>query len=369
MSPVRAFCACVYTQQHFTESYAAEVFTEMRSLASTAGVEITNDSPWYIKLREINPKTYISSGLLDKLSGAITDAGAVDCILFNMDFSPTQQRNLAKHFNKKILSKSDLIFEIFMKRATTAPSKIQIELANLKYLRTRLTGSYEGFDRIRGGIGIKGPGETKLEIDRRAISKRIHKLTKDLKEYAAHTKLLIKRREALPSVSLVGYTNAGKTTLLNRLTKGSQKAEDLLFSTVDVKSKKMYVSPGLSVVVSDTIGFIRDLPAHLIESFKTTLLEISYSKLICIVVDYTSPYYMEHIDIVRAMLDTLGCTDIPTVTVYNKVDNIPGFTPPESSGPAFYLSAETGTGVDKLVAHIGTFFSTIYTTAAPKREL
>lgn len=355
----RVFLVTLVDAGKSDSQWGEELNREMCELARSAGLRIINDPPCIQRIRTIDPKTFISSGILQRVVESVAALNP-DAVLFSKDFTPAQQKNLTSAFsslNLRVITKTDLIYEIFLKRASTAPSKIQIELANLKYLRTRLVGSYEGYDRIRGGVGIKGPGETKLEIDRRSIDKRIHRLTKELGKYESHARLLASSRMEIPSIALVGYTNAGKSTLMNLLTGGSQLAENLLFSTVDVKSKRMILPSGRSVIIKDTIGFIRELPTHLVESFKTTLLEISYSQLLLLVVDSTSPFREEHLKVVRGILSDLGCSDIPRLVVYNKMDAVPGDTFVEREENSVIVSAKTGKGVGLLKERISSFFA------------
>ncbi len=353
-----AFLVTLVGERQDISLWGEEINREMLELARTADLVIVNKEPFIQRIRRIDSKTFLSSGILQRIKDIISENPS-HALLFSRDFSPAQQKNINMYFidhGIRIITKTDLIYEIFLKRASTAPSKIQIELANLKYMRTRLVGSYEGYDRIRGGVGIKGPGETKLEIDKRSISKRIHRLTQELKRFEAHSRLLAAGRADIPTVSLVGYTNAGKSSLLNVLTGGNQLAENLLFSTVDVKSRKMAVGGGRSIVISDTIGFIRELPAHLVESFKTTLLEISFSQLIVIVADYSSPFHEEHLEVVRKILGELGCSDIPRIIAYNKIDRIPDLASPPPEEDGFYVSVKDRIGVEQLRKSIAGFF-------------
>jgi GTPase len=225
-------------------------------------------------------------------------------------------------------------------------------------MRSRLTGSYKGMDRIRGGIGIKGPGETKLEIDRRTIGRRISRLKGELKNVEKHIRLVYESRKDADTVSIVGYTNAGKTSLLNTLTGSAEKAEDLLFSTVEVRSRRMEDPSGRGIVLSDTIGFIRDLPHHLVESFKTTLMDIKFAGLVLIVLDISSPFVEEHLRTVRKTLEELGCADVPSLIVYNKIDRLDPGSQNRVIDGCIRVSTRTGEGVEELRERIFGFFKT-----------
>lgn len=362
---LKAIIISLFDYENFDSFYADETDIEMRNLASSANIDILNNNKIIIKVRTKTSKTYLSVGKIQEIKEEISllsrDAQA---IVFNRDFNPTQQRNLEDEFELKIISKTELIYQIFLARCQSKPAKIQLELANLKYLKTRLTGSYDNFDRIRGGIGLKGPGETKLEVDRRTLSKRIHRLEKQLTEIEKNLKLRMDNRKSEIILSLVGYTNAGKTSVLNLLTRSHQLSENELFTTTDVKSKRMFIPPDSHIIVSDTIGFIRDLPAHLVESFKTTLLEISVSSIIAIVVDSSSLFADEHIKIVLDMLETLRCSMITKIFIFNKIDLLPldelthlkqHIKKDIPDNPYFFISTKTKEGVDDLLQYL-TFF-------------
>ncbi len=344
-------------------------------LSKSAGINIINDQSIIVKYRNINPKTFFSKGKIEQIKKYIDNYQSNEkipinndlSIIFNIDFSPTQIRNCEDIFGKKIITKTQLIYQIFLARANSKPAKIQLELANLKYIKSRLTGSYQNFDRIRGGIGLKGPGETKLEVDRRTISKKIKSLEKQLKEIEKHLNLQLKNRINNYIFSLVGYTNAGKTSLLNLLTKANQYANNEPFTTVDVKSKQFVLPNKKKIIISDTIGFIRELPIHLIESFKTTLLEISYSSLIGIVIDSTSPFYIEHISVVETMLNSLKCNNVSRILIFNKIDLLTEeqiiklriknkIELNNYSEKIFYISTKTKEGIDKLNQYLMRVF-------------
>ena len=359
---LKAFLVVCYGEKNrTTRPWAEEIFAEMKALASTAGIGIVNPFPdpesggGIYRLRQIDPRFYISSGIVEMIAADAEKNGA-GLALVAFEMSPSQESHLSEKLGLPVRSKTEIIYEIFLKRSSSAISKIQIELANLRYIKSRLVGSYQGMDRIRGGIGLKGPGETKLETDRRTIGRKIAVLRDELKEYEKRFEQRYSRRSDLATVSIVGYTNAGKTSLLNALTRSHEKAENMLFSTVEVRTRTMYVEQGFSILLSDTIGFIRDLPHHLVESFKTTLMDIRYAKLVLNVVDATSPFAEEHLRITGRILEELGCGDIPRITVYNKIDRLSRAAPKQADENEIFVSLKTGEGLDGLKKKIIRFF-------------
>lgn len=363
-SKIKAFYIPVFEKKEFSEIWAEEVNKEILSLSKAANIEILNEDNIknYI-IKKINPRYFISYGKIEEI---LKNANSYHPELFvlNIDISPSQQKNLSSILKHKIISKTELIYEIFINRANSSISRIQVELANLKYIKSRLIGSYDKYDRIRGGIGIKGSGEKKLELDRRNLEKRINFLNKKLKKYETHFHNIYKNRKNIFQVSIVGYTNAGKTSLLNLLCHTDRESKDLLFSTVDTKSKRFYIGNGKSIILSDTIGFIRDLPPNLIDSFKTTLMEIKYSNLLMIVVDSTSDFISDHLKIVFDTLKQIKCDSIPYILVFNKIDL---YNEGDSSlialkrgyDDAFFISTRTKEGVDKLKTYLVNFFKNI----------
>jgi len=342
------------------KSFEEEINNEMIELCYTANLEVINkNEPFVIILKNINPKTFIGSGNIAKIKES-SKKYKYEFIGLNLDISPSQQKNLSSIFNCKVITKSEIIYEIFYRRASSSVSKIQIELANLKYIKSRLAGSYEDYDRIRGGIGIKGgAGETKLEIDRRNINRRISYLKSSLKKLEKHFELILNSHKDIYTVSIVGYTNAGKSTLLNALTNANQIEEDLLFSTLETKSKRLFLNKDLSIIIVDTIGFIRDLPHHLVESFKTTLMEIKYSKLILHVVDISSEFYEDHKDTVNKTLEEIDCDKIPKILVFNKIDKIDNFKIENYKKlwrDSFFISAKNKENIDELKGFLEKFF-------------
>ncbi|MCR4422328.1 MAG: GTPase HflX [Spirochaetales bacterium] len=368
---MKGFLVSVFDSKSFNMNNSLEIDDEMRLLSESAGIEIINPERFIVKYRNINPKTFFTKGKIEQINNYLQQIDQQNLkedelvIVFNIDFSPTQIRNCEQIFERKIITKTQLIYQIFLERASSKPAKIQLELANLKYMKSRLAGSYENFDRIRGGIGLKGPGETKLEVDRRTISKKIKQLEEELEKIEKHLLLQAKNREDKFIFSLVGYTNAGKTSLLNLLTKANQYSDNALFTTVNVKSRQLFLENGRKIIVSDTIGFIRQLPIHLVESFKTTLLEIKYSSLIGIVVDSTSSFYKEHIEIVEDMLNILKCENINKIIIFNKIDLLSenqlenfklanDFLFKNRDKEVFYISTKTKQGINLLLNYLNS---------------
>ncbi len=300
------------------EEYQVE---ELKSLASTAGAKVKDVCVQHLKA--INPATYIGSGKIEELRELISQ-NDYELILFNSDLSPVQQRNLEKKLKRRIVDRTELILDIFAQHAQSKDGKIQVELAQLRYLRPRLTGRGIDLSRLGGGIGTRGPGETKLEIDRRRIDNRIARLRKEWDKIRSNRRMQRKSRsrQNLPTAVLVGYTNAGKSTLLNRLTSSQVAARDQLFSTVDTTTRRLYLPDGNRLLVSDTVGFISDLPEPLLAAFKATLEIVEEATLLIHVTDAGSPYLEEQIHAVHEVLNSLGCNQKPVFTVFNKNDTV-----------------------------------------------
>ncbi|MEM1125076.1 MAG: GTPase HflX [Bacteroidota bacterium] len=290
---------------------------ELAHLADTAGAVIA--SRLTQALDRINASTYIGKGKVNELARSVK-AHHADLVIFDDDLSPVQIRNLEKAVGCKLLDRSALILDIFARRARTSVAKTQVELAQLDYLRTRLTRQWTHLSRQKGGIGTKGPGETQIETDRRLIGARISTLTDRLERIDQQRSTQRKRRTRYTRVSLVGYTNAGKSTLMNALSGAEVFAEDRLFATLDATTRLVHLDQNKEILLSDTVGFIRKLPHKLIESFKSTLDEVRESDALLHVVDLTHPRFEDQIRIVNATLRELGAVDKPTLMVFNKVD-------------------------------------------------
>ncbi|MFI3226549.1 MAG: GTPase HflX [Clostridia bacterium] len=325
-----------------------ETLDELEALLETAGGECV--CKVLQNLPTPNTKTFIGEGKLQEIM-AICAEHEAELIIFDNELSPSQIRNLEDITGFVILDRSNLILDIFAKRAVSLEGKLQVELAQYKYILPRLLGLGKSMSRLGGGIGTRGPGESKLESDRRHIRRRIEKLESDLKEitFVRETMRRSRTKSELPLVSIVGYTNAGKSTLLNLLTDAGIHANNRLFDTLDTTTRKMRVSDTLEIFLSDTVGFIRKLPHHLVNAFRATLEELSYADILLHVVDASNPEYIEHMDTVTDVIKQLGADDIKTITVFNKVDLCEGDFVPEGLDNYVFISAKDGTGITELL--------------------
>ncbi len=329
---------------------------ELERLAETAGAEVAQK--FSQQLRSISPATLVGRGKVDEIQASLKDS-RTDLVIFDEDLTPAQQRNLEATFKVRVIDRSQLILDIFAQRAHSNEGKLQVELAQLEYLLPRLTRQWTHLSRLGGGIGTRGPGETQLEVDRRRIREKIAHLKRRLKTVDRTRALQRKEREEVPFpiVALVGYTNAGKSTLMNALTRAGVLVEDKLFATLDPTIRSLRLPSGDKVMIADTVGFINKIPHSLIEAFKSTLEEVMGADLLLHVVDMSSALYDEQIDTVEAVLRDIGAGEIPTIMVPNKTDLLPSATPrlfPDRSIEAVCpISALTGAGIDDLLAAIG----------------
>ncbi len=298
---------------------AEDSLVELAELVRTAGAQVVGT---LIQKRElIHPGTYVGTGKVAEIAELIEQTGATG-IVCDDELSPAQLKNLEDQLQTKVMDRTLIILDIFADRATTSEGKIQVELAQLKYRMSRLTGLGRAMSRLGGGIGTRGPGEKKLEIDRRLIKDRIAQLNRELKEVQKHRDVARAQRtkNQIPVVAIVGYTNAGKSTLLNHLTDAGVLEEDKLFATLDPTTRLLELSGRQQVLLTDTVGFIRKLPHHLIEAFKSTLEEAKYADVIFHVVDASNPQRDKQMHIVYETLDQLGVKDKTVVTLFNKQD-------------------------------------------------
>lgn len=296
-----------------------DIAGELEQLAETSGVEAIDN---IVSICEKpTPNYFVGKGKVEEIA-LICQEENIDAVIFSHDLSGTQQRNLEEIIGKKTLDRTQLILDIFARHAKSPEGKMQVELAQLQYLMPRLVGKGIILSRLGGGVGTRGPGEQKLEVDRRRIRKRIDKLKEDLKHVTLHRQIIRKKRQekALPAVALVGYTGAGKSTLLNAFTDANQKVSEALFTTLDPVAKKIQLANGENIVISDTVGFLYNLPHHLIEAFKATLEEVAQSDLLVHVVDVSHPRVYEHKQAVFNVLKELHAHDKPMITALNKID-------------------------------------------------
>jgi GTP-binding protein HflX len=293
-----------------------EYLDELSFLAETAGAEPVKR--FTQRISSPNARTYIGEGKVAEIKRYIDEEG-INLVLFDDELSPTQHRNVEKEFGVKVLDRTNLILDIFAHRAKTAYAKTQVELAQYEYFLPRLAGMWTHLERQQGGIGMRGPGEREIETDKRVIRSMISKLKEDLKKIDKQMASQRKNRGRFVRVALVGYTNVGKSTLMNLLSKADVFAENKLFATLDTTVRKVVIG-NLPFLLSDTVGFIRKLPHHLVESFKSTLDELRESDILLHVVDISHPNFAEQIDIVSQTLQEMGTGDKPTYMVFNKID-------------------------------------------------
>ena len=304
------------TQQQ-NETKANEYLDELAFLARTAGAE--PEKRFLQKLDYPNPRTYVGTGKLEEIRVYVED-NEIGLVIFDDDLSPKQVSNIEKELKVKILDRTSLILDIFAKRAQTATARTQVELAQYQYLLPRLTRMWTHLERQRGGIGMRGPGETQIETDRRLILDKISRLKNDLKDIDKQKSIQRKNRGKLTRVALVGYTNVGKSTLMNLLSKSEVFAENKLFATLDTTVRKVVID-NLPFLLTDTVGFIRKLPTHLVDSFKSTLDEVREADVLVHVVDVSHPQFEEQIEVVnRTLQEVCGASDKPMILVFNKID-------------------------------------------------
>ena len=314
MKEKAALVAVITNEQNHVQTN--EYLQELDFLAHTAGAIAVKY--FTQKLAVANPKTFVGKGKLIEIKRFINDEN-IQLVIFDDELGPSQLRNIEKELECKILDRSNLILDIFASRARTAHSRTQVELAQYQYLLPRLTRMWTHLERQKGGIGMRGPGETQIETDRRIIQDKIALLKKKLIKIDKQKAIQRGNRGALVRVALVGYTNVGKSTIMNRLSKSEVFAENKLFATLDTTVRKVVIG-NLPFLLSDTVGFIRKLPHQLVESFKSTLDEVREADILLHVVDISHPNFEEQIDIVHKTLDEINAADKPSVMVFNKVD-------------------------------------------------
>lgn len=328
---------------------AEDSLEELAELVHTAGAQVVGT---LIQKRErIHPGTYVGTGKVAEIAELLRTTGATG-IVCDDELTPAQLKNLENMLDTKIMDRTLIILDIFAARATTSEGKIQVELAQLKYRLSRLSGLGRSLSRLGGGIGTRGPGEKKLEMDRRLINSRVAQLNRELKEVQMHREVTRaqRKRNGIPVVAIVGYTNAGKSTLLNKLTNADVLEEDKLFATLDPTTRVLELGKNQEVLLTDTVGFIRKLPHHLIQAFRSTLEEAKYADIILHVVDASNPQMDKQMHIVYETLRELEVTGKKVITAFNKTDrtDIPQPLLDFKADKTLHISAKTGEGLEKL---------------------
>ncbi len=350
--------------QRDTSQEDQEILEEIQLLAGSAGAVVIDTMTAF--RRSPDASTYIGKGKVDEVKAMIESAD-IDLVILNHSVSPIQERNLERALKVRVLDRTGLILDIFAQRATSHEGKLQVELAQLQHISTRLVRGWTHLERQKGGIGLRGPGETQLETDRRLIGHRIKALNKRLDVVSSQRQLRRKSRAKVPvpTVSLVGYTNAGKSSLFNTITNAEVYAQDQLFATLDTTMRRVELEEFGTSILSDTVGFIRDLPHSLVQAFHSTLEEVSNAHLLLHIVDVVSHYREQCISEVNKVLSEIDASDIPTIMVFNKIDL-------NDSSPKIkrnhkglvsdvWLSAHTGEGVDLLLDAITEHLSLLHT--------
>ena len=346
-----------------SETIVNDYLNELSFLTETAGGHVSKR--FIQRVDKPNPKTFIGSGKIIEIQNYCikNDIGSV---IFDDELSPTQQLNLEKILRSKIIDRTGLILDIFAQRAKTSYAKNQVELAQYQYLMPRLKGLWTHLERQKGGIGMRGPGETEIETDRRIVRDKISLLKKRLSSIDKQMSVQRGNRGSLVRVALVGYTNVGKSTMMNLITKSDVFAENKLFATLDTTVRKMVIG-NLPFLLTDTVGFIRKLPTQLVESFKSTLNEITESDLLLHIVDISHPNYEEHIDSVNEILGQIDSIDKPSILVFNKIDRLEddSFIKSNKLKSTVYISAEKKTNINELKEKIYKYVRNIHVKRFP----
>lgn len=340
----RALLVSVDTGEFDAEASLDELFELVKSAGAEPAFAITQ------KLQKPESATFVGKGKLAEIK-EICENEELDLIVADSELTPTQIRNIESETNVRVIDRTTLILDIFALRARSKEGKLQVELAQLKYTLPRLTGKGIEMSRLGGGIGTRGPGETKIETDRRHIRRRMETLKEELAEVEKHRNMLRRRREkdGVITCAIVGYTNAGKSTLMNYLTDAGVLAQDKLFATLDPTSRALRLPSGVSVMLIDTVGLVRRLPHHLVEAFRSTLEEAAQSDIIINLCDASSEEARVHLGVTNDLLESLGCGDTPIITVLNKCDLLDDQTLAQDFNSYIKISAKTGEGIDKLL--------------------
>ena len=346
LRPERALLVELDTGEYDAQASLEELYELVRSAGAEPVAAVTQKRP------APDTATCVGSGMMEEIAG-MCRAQEIDLLLFDRELTPTQIRNIEEQAGVRTVDRTMLILDIFAVRAQSREGKLQVELAQLRYLLPRLSGKGTALSRLGGGIGTRGPGETKLETDRRHIRRRIEALKQQLKEVEQRREQLNRRRKKdnVVTVALVGYTNAGKSTLMNRLTEAGVLAKDMLFATLDPTSRALRLPCGKTVMLIDTVGLLRRLPHHLVQAFHSTLEQAAQADILLNVCDASSPEAKVHLEVTESLLAQLGCGDTPVISVLNKCDKAPeGLL--GVSGPTVRISARTGEGIPELLAMV-----------------
>ncbi|MBF0104159.1 MAG: GTPase HflX [Deltaproteobacteria bacterium] len=363
--PERTYVLGIHTFK-MTRSEAHESVEETMNLVYTAGADLVGSE--FVEIRQFNPSTFIGQGKVEEVKNRLKELN-VELAIVDHQLSPIQNRNLEEAWGVRVIDRTGLILDIFAQRAQSKEGKLQVELAQYQYLLPRLVGAWTHFSKQRGGsIGLRGAGETQLEVDRRRVRERINMLRKNLKKVACSREVHRNKRNSvpIPTLSLIGYTNAGKSTLFNQLT-GSDDVivEDKLFATLDPKTKKIRLASGQKVLVSDTVGFIRNLPLELIESFKSTFQEVANADVLLHIIDASHPDRAQQIKTVENLLVDLGLHHKPVINVLNKIDRLETELPEgcvlsNAVNGAVKISALKGFGIETLLTQVEEKLSLCY---------
>lgn len=345
VQPEQALLVEVDTGDFDTEASLAELYELTRSAGAEPFGAMTQKRPSQDKA------TCVGSGMMQEIAD-YCEKYQLDLLIFDCELSPTQIRNIEAISKIRVIDRTMLILDIFAARAKTKEGKLQVELAQLKYMMPRLSGKGTSLSRLGGGIGTRGPGESKLETDRRHIRRRIESLKEQLAEVENRRRQITRRREknGVITVALVGYTNVGKSTLMNYLTQAGVLAKDMLFATLDPTARALKLPCGTTVMLIDTVGLVRRLPHHLVEAFKSTLEQAATADVILNICDASSPEAQVHLQVTRDLLIELGCKDQPVIPVLNKCDLVPTLDNIPLIGTAVRISAKSGRGVDELLS-------------------
>lgn len=347
IKPQRALLISVDTGEFDAESSMAELY----DLAESAGAEVTGSV--IQRLEKPVSATYLGTGRLEEIS-ELCHTQEVDLVIADSELTPTQIRNIEEATDVRVIDRTMLILDIFALRANSKEGKLQVEIAQLKYMLPRLTGKGVKMSRLGGGIGTRGPGETKLETDKRHIRRKIDALREQLSDIERHREQLRKRRakDGIITAAIVGYTNAGKSTLMNCLTDAGVLEKDQLFATLDPTSRALKLPNGVTVMLIDTVGLVRRLPHHLVEAFKSTLEEAATADIILNVCDASSDEALLHLQVTKELLESLGCSDTPIITVFNKSDLVEQSDFITEVSDSVRISAKKGVGIDNLLSAI-----------------